>query len=334
MSILRFDVTTRDWLIYAPERAHRPRDTAPNRPISPAPEPHRCPFCPGNEDLTPIELHADRQAGASSWRVRVIPNKFPALRVDDGSGRVEDGSFFQQMGGYGAHEVVVESPDHRLFLGHQPDAQVETLLRCLRDRSARLLEDPRIQAVVVFKNHGERAGTSLRHPHWQIIATPVTPRTLRLKHAIATEHFDRTGRCLHCALLEAERAAGVRILTENEAFSAILPYASQAPYQIRILPRQHASAFARTHDGALKPLALILKAALSVLHRALGDPDFNLVINTAPRDDEDKGYFLWHIDVLPRLSMPAGFEMGSGMAINAVLPEEAARQLREVRVRE
>lgn len=290
-----------------------------------------CPFCPGNERLAPHEIDAVRD-DSRTWQVRVIPNKFPALRIEDEVERVEEGKLFHRMGGCGAHEVLIETPEHEGFLGHLPIEQVERVLRGLLARFVDLLRDTRMQAVVIFKNHGECAGTSLRHPHWQIISTPVVPRLLRQKHAIAMDYYDRTGKCLYCVILEEELGDGRRLLMENQEYAAILPYASHAPFQVRILPRRHESSFARVSSDSLRPLADVLKETLSKLHRGLGNPDFNLAISSAPRGDEDKRYFLWHIDILPRLSPPAGFELGSGMSINPILPEEATKFLKEVQI--
>jgi UDPglucose--hexose-1-phosphate uridylyltransferase len=192
------------------------------------------------------------------------------------------------------------------------------------------MQDRNLRAIVVFKNQGERAGTSLSHPHWQIIATPVVPRLLRHKHVIAMEYFDRTSKCLYCVLLEEELASGARVFAANEGYVAVLPFASHVPYQVRILPREHQSSFASLSADRLPALAEILQAVLARIEVALGDPDFNLTLGTAPLGDEEKRYFLWHIDVLPRLATPAGFEMGSGMSINPVLPEDATITLRSV----
>jgi UDPglucose--hexose-1-phosphate uridylyltransferase len=283
--------------------------------------------------LAPHEIFAIRD-DSKAWQIRVIPNKFPALRIEEGVDRTQEGKLFHRMGGCGAHEVLIESPDHARFLGHQPIEQVERVLRGIHARFVDLLRDTRMQAIVVFKNHGERAGTSLRHPHWQIISTPVVPRLLRQKHAIAMDYYDRTGRCLYCVILEEERADGRRLLMENGAYAAILPYASHAPFQVRILPRHHESSFASVPTSSLRSLAEVLRGTLARLYMGLGNPDFNLAISAAPRGDEDKRYFLWHIDILPRLSPPAGFELGSGMSINTVLPEEATAFLKGIRIPE
>lgn len=334
MSFLRFDVTTNDWVIFAPERSRRPHALNKKEAgMPPPPSGQLCPFCPGNEHLTAPEIYALRGGTAPNtpgWTVRVVPNKFPALRIEEDHHRHEDGPLFRFMGGCGAHEVIIETPEHDLSSALQSVEHVEFVLRTLQFRFNDLVGDARFQTIVLFKNHGEGAGASLRHPHWQLIATPVVPRTLRLKHAVATDYFDQTGDCLYCVLLEEELTSGQRVVAENEHYAAIVPYAAHMPFETWILPKTHQSSFGRTEAARLRPLAALLKTVLLKLYTGLENPDFNLTINTAPRGDEDKRYFLWHMEIVPRLTKPAGFEMGSGMAINTVLPEQAAEFLRAV----
>lgn len=333
MSILRYDPTTADWVVFAPSRALRPHDGRPrSEPAEESPTAlAACPFCPGHEALAPPEIYAVRPPGAgpSEWQVRVVPNKFPALRIEDDPSRREEGPAFRCMGGCGAHEVIVECRQHGVPLAQQPVEQIERVLGTLQLRHRDLLGDRRFQTVIIFKNHGEAAGTSLRHPHWQLIATPVVPRLLRLKHAQAMEYFDQTGRCLYADLLEQELAAGRRVLAANDHFVAVLPYASHVPFETWILPRLRQASFTRVAAERLLPLAELLKCVLLRLHTGLGNPDFNLTIDAAPRNDEDEEYFQWHMRILPRLHTPAGFELGSGMSINTVLPEDATAFLQE-----
>jgi UDPglucose--hexose-1-phosphate uridylyltransferase len=329
MSVLRFDETISDWVIFAPQRRLRPHEeTLPSRnPESVS----SCPFCPGNEQLTPPEIAAVRDP-SGNWRVRVFPNKFPALTIEENQHRQTDDDGFQSMGGCGAHEVVIESPDHNLFLGQQPVEQIQLVLRALQDRSRDLMRDNRFQTVVIFKNHGIAAGTSLAHPHWQLIATPVVPRWLRLKHLTAMQYFDRHGECLYCAMTRRESAANTRILAENEDFLAYMPYASHSPFETRIVPRRHQASFLAVTPELMTSLARILRRVLLQLHSGLQNPAFNLTIEDVPRGDDDKEYFLWHMSIIPRLATPAGFELGSGMSINTVMPEDAAAFLRETDV--
>ena len=324
MPELRFDYTPADWVVFAPLRKLRPqRHSSSSRA---AEEPVLCPFCPGQEALTP---HVIAQRPTSDpWRIRVVPNKFPALQIEEHPDRISQGPVFQQMGGCGAHEVVIESPEHERRLIHQDQAHVEALLELLHERYIDLLRDRRFQSVIVFKNHGEQAGTSLRHPHWQIIATPVVPQQLRWKQQQAVGYYNRAGESLYAVILREELAAGVRIVASNAEFVALLPYAGHLPFETWILPRREQSNLGALTPAQVGPLAELLQFVLARLYVGLEDPDFNLTIDTAPRGDESDPYFRWHIRILPRLAMVAGFELGSGMSINTVLPEEAAQFLR------
>lgn len=330
MSLLRYDLCTNDWVIFASERSRRPHDLA-GAPEAIASSPVECPFCPGHEALTGPEIDAVRDSAsknAPDWKVRVIPNKFPALRIEEENRRCQEGAVFRYMGGCGAHEVIVESPDHERILANQPVEHVKLVLTQLQGRFNDLMGDRRFQAIVIFKNHGERAGTSLRHPHFQLIATPVVPQLLRTKHNIAADYFDQSGRSLFGVLLEEELSCGRRIIAENNEFAAFTPYASHVPFEVWICPRQHSASFGRATSVQLADLAHLLKLVLQKLDNGLKNPDYNMTINTAPRGDEYEDYFLWHLQILPRLTTPAGFEMGSGMSINPVLPEDAAQFLK------
>ncbi len=335
MSFLRYDSTTNDWVIFAPSRARRPHEFRQNKCAEAvANMATTCPFCPGQEHLTPPEIYRVPASGTqqpANWRVRVIPNRFPALRIEEtNKNGVEHRPLFRQRGGCGAHEVIIEAPEHDRLLCQQPVEQIEALLHTLQQRHNDLLQDPRFQMIVMFKNHGEAAGTSLRHPHCQLIATPVVPRMLRLRLGIAADYFDMTGQCLYCVLLQEELAVDKRVLAENSEFLAVLPFASHVPFETWILPKTHHASFGGVESRHFPPLAEILKTVLQRLAVGLENPAYNLTINTVPRGDEDKSYFLWHIAILPKLTTPAGFELGSGMSINPVLPEEAADFLKSV----
>ena len=333
MSLLRYDVTTNDWVIFAPERSHRPHEwkSSSEQAASSVESEGLCPFCPGHEETNGAEIYAVRNSSISNapdWSVRVIPNKFPALRKADENQRYQEGQLFRYMSGCGAHEVIIESPDHQRFLADQTVEHIEQVLRTLQVRFNDLMSDRRFQSVVIFKNHGERAGTSLRHPHFQLIATPVVPQLLRLRYRIATEYFDQTGQCLYSQLRDEELNAGHRVVAENDDYAAITPYASHVPFELRISPKHHRASFGRVAKMQLRTLAELLKMVLTKIYICLNNPDFNLTINTASRGDEIEEDFLWHLQILPRLTTVAGFELGSGMSINPVLPEDAARLLR------
>jgi len=331
MSELRQDPTTFDWIIIAKERANRP-DQFKNKSGNKKPPPvhsERCPFCPGNEDMTP-EAEAGYGEGGE-WKIRVIPNKFAALTPAGDTTREED-RLFRKTHGYGRHEVVIETPVHNEYIPFMEEGHVAGLVRAYRDRYHALKSDPNIKIIIIFKNHGEGAGTSLEHPHTQIVASPIVPPYIRRKYEVATQHFDNTGRCLHHDYQYQEMETGERLVETTDHFVTIHPYASHYPFETWIMPRVHRSSFGDISDDETADLARVLKNVLLKLHTGLGNPDYNFVIHTAPVDDEHKSYYLWHIQIIPRLTKAAGFELGSGIYINTALPEETAKFMRELEV--
>lgn len=331
MSELRQDPTTFDWVIIARERTKRPQDFIKKgvhkKPIPSYSE--DCPFCPGNEDRTP---EAEAVFGSpDKWRIRVVPNRFAALTPVGDTTR-EEVKLFRKSQGYGRHEVVIETPLHNTCIALMPDERVEELIRAYKNRYHELKKDPNIKVIIIFKNHGEAAGTSLAHPHTQIVASPIVPPFIRRRYEIATQHFDNTGRCLYCDILYDEVEAGERVVEETEYFVALHPFASHYPFETWIMPKLHSSSFGKIVDMEIKDLAGILKTVLLKIHRCLENPDFNLIIHTTPVDDEHKTYYLWHIQIIPRLTLVAGFELGSGIFINTALPEETAAFMREFKI--
>jgi len=332
MSIIRQDPTTKEWVIVAAERMRRPHEynqQARARPQSGASV--SCPFCPGHEASTPEELFRIADSGGAGWAVRVTGNKFPALSAGGGFERREAGPLFREMDGVGAHEVIVETPIHDRTLPLMTDREVADILTAYQARYRSLRDDPRIKYIIIFKNHGETAGTSLAHPHSQLVATPVPPMLLRRKYDVATAHYDDTGRCLYCDVAEEERKATIRVVLETDRFLVFHPFASRVPFETWITPKRHQASFGQITGDDLQALAPVLRKTLRALHDILGDPDFNYIIHSAPTEDENKDYYLWHIQILPRLSAIAGFELGSGIYITTMLPEESAASIREYR---
>lgn len=332
MPVLRYDVTTGDWIALASARAARPDRTNVRRRSEPAPPVSHdplCAFCIGNEALTPPTLdHEPDPADPSRWSTRVFENKYPALRGDAHTERRLLGPLFREMDGHGRHEVLVESPDHGRSLADQPGEQVVRVLELLHRRSVTLARDPRLEVVQIFKNSGASAGSSMPHPHFQLIATPVVPRQIRIKFATAADHYQVTGSSVYVELCRAELEAQIRIVASNEAYVAFTPFASRTPYETWILPRQPAPAFDLADRASFPALAGLLLDVLQRLRAVVDDPPFNLVINSAPRRHADEPDFVWHIELLPRLTQTAGFELATGMAINPVEPELAAERLR------
>lgn len=331
MSELRQDPTTFDWIIIARERAKRPHELKRNHAYKQRLPHHssKCPFCPGNEHMSPDALAV--YGSPENWQVRVVPNKFPALTPDGDTAR-EEWKLFRSAHGYGRHEVVIETPAHNEFIPFMDAPHVETLIRAYRDRYHALRKDPNIKVIIIFKNHGQGAGTSLEHPHSQIVASPVVPPYIRRKYEVTTQHFDNTGRCLHHDIQHAELESGERVVDNSLHFVVLHPFASHYPFETWIMPKKHRSSFGDISEDEITDLSGVLKTTLLKLHKSLDNPDYNLIVHTAPADDEHKSYYLWHIQIIPRLTQMAGFELGSGIYINIAMPEETAAFMRDFKV--
>jgi len=332
MPELRQDPTTKEWVIIAAERSKRAHDFKKAQLITEKPSyKEDCPFCPGNEHLTPHETLAYRSGGppdSKGWWVRVIPNRFPALSPQGSLERKEEKGFFRMMDGVGIHEVVIEDPLHNQLLPLMEDKQVEEVLLAYRERYLALREDPRIKLIIIFKNYGEAAGTSLEHPHSQLVGTPIVPSNVRKKLQEAARYYDDYGRCVYCDLIEEELSLGKRIVEETERFVVFQPFASRFPFETWIVPKQHQASFGPISMEDSKRFAKVIKGTLFRLHSKLNDPEYNYVIHTAPTKDEEEDYYHWHLQIVPRLTTPAGFEVGSGIFINVSFPEENAQYLR------
>lgn len=326
MATLRQDPTTNEWVILAPQRGRRPGSgrVAVREPL-PAVDPG-CPFCPGNEDRTPPELL--RVPNGPRWEIRAFANLYPALEPGPTPDRRGEPGF-REMDGVGHHEVVVESPRHDERMDEiSPDALAE-VIRTWRERYRTLKSDPAVRSIIVFKNFGTGAGTSLIHPHSQILATPILPPDALRRYEVAARYHDDTGRCVYTDLLERERQAGIRLVAESETFLGVVPFAARVPFETWLAPRAQQSSFERLDDGDLPELAGMLRDLLAALRRAADDPDYNLVLYSAPALEETKPFFQWHLRLLPRMATMAGFELATGMTINPVPPEDAASRLRQ-----
>ncbi len=334
MSELRQDITTREWVIIATERARRPHEfTVAPAKEKPTPEEHSetCPFCPGHEALAPDEVFALRKNGKENdpfWQVRVIPNKFPALVPTGEVARLQEGPF-RGVSGFGYHEVVIETPLHNRCLALMEVAEVENVLLTFRTRYLAMRADSKVQLIVIFRNHGRAAGTSLEHPHSQIVGVPIVPGGVRARIEVAQRYHDDNGVCVYCSMLEEELKAQKRIVLESNGFVAFQPYASKVPFETWIMPRAHTTSFGHLTEEECRAVAPALKTLLAKLYNGLQNPDFNLILHNSPVEEEDAPYYHWHIQILPRLTLQAGFELGSGIYINTALPEDTAQFLRE-----
>jgi len=329
MSIIRQDLSTKDWTIFALERAKRPKDFKQENKIkNDIKYVKDCPFCKGNEHMTPKEL---LMIGDDGWDVRVVPNKFAALNPRQESNYAVDRFIkgpYLSMDGVGEHEVIIESPIHNHNLATMDIAHVEKVVTAYQQRFTALSKNDNYQLIIIFRNQGSRAGTSLEHPHSQLIATPFVPGYVRNKLYESQRYFDDFGHCVYCDMMEYEIRSRERIIGESESFVAFAPYASVVPYNIIILPKKHQSCFIQAGNETLKGLAHMLKECLKKLYDVLKDPDYNYVIDSAPVHKSGEKHYHWHLEILPRLTTRAGFEIGSGMYINTILPEDCARILK------
>ncbi len=264
------------------------------------------------------------------WAVRVFPNKFAVLKGQGAPRRREQDTLFREMDGVGFHEVIVETPLHNRFIRLMDDNEVHQVLSAYQARYLTLRQDPRIKYIIIFKNYGEAAGTSLEHPHSQLVATPVAPMLLRRKYEVAIGHFDDTGRCLYCDLVEAELKSKSRVILETTRLVVFHPFASRVPFETWVAPKGHQPSFGQITSEDMGELAQVLRRVLHGLYQALGDPDYNYIIHSAPAEDEKKQYYLWHLQILPRLAKIAGFELGSGIFVTTMVPEESAAFMRNV----
>ncbi len=284
-----------------------------------------CPFCPGNEDRTPPEILAYRNDG--QWQLRIVSNKFPALRIEGQLNRQGDG-IYDKMNGIGAHEVIIETPEHKISLGELPEKRIEDLFWAFRDRVLDLKRDHRLRYVLLFKNHGEAAGASLEHTHSQLIALPVVPKRVQEEIDGGQRYFTFHERCVFCDILRQESESGARVILENDEIQAIAPYAARFPFETWIVPKRHISHFETSDGRLLQNLAWAIRATIRKLEKTLENPAYNLIVHTGPVQEAAMLHYHWHIEIIPRLVKVAGFEWGAGFYINPTPPEESAQFLR------
>ena len=331
MPELRKDPIHGRWVIISTERSRRPSDfaTEERRSIG-----GFCPLCEGNEDRTPPEVLAFRENGtppnSPGWTLRVVPNKFPALRIEGELDREGEG-IYDKMNGIGAHEVVIETPRHEETLATLPLKDVTNVLLAYRERTVDLRRDQRLRYVLVFKNHGLSAGASLEHSHSQIIALPIVPKRVSEEIEGAKTYFNYRDRCVFCDIIRQELQQKRRIITENQSFLSIAPFASRFPFETWILPKTHHPSFEHMEFSQYEQAAQILSDTLQRIYRVLNDPPYNYIIHSSSFPEMDGDHYHWHFEIMPKLTKVAGFEWGTGFYINPTPPEEAAEYMREAK---
>ena len=342
MPELRKDPIIGRWVIIAVERARRPKGF---KAAVSMPEEGDCPFCEGKESNTPREIFAIRKEGTKpnqpGWDVRVVPSKTPFLRVEGEINRHGRG-LYDVMSGVGAHEVIIETPRHIANIADLDEAQIAKVVTCCIDRFVDLSRDERFKYVLVFKNYGWASGGGrVRHSRTQLIATPVTPKRVKEELVGAKKYFEYHERCIFCDLIRQEMHSKERVVLELDGFVAITAFASRFPFEIWILPKQHSCDFSNMSVEKRLHLGKVLKKVLTKLKIGLDDPPYNFVLHTSPfrRKKAKEGYwktieddYHWHLEIIPRLTSPAGFEWGTGFYICPISPEETAEYLREVEI--
>lgn len=330
MPELRKDPIIGRWVIISSERSKRPSSF---HSVSKRKDASLCPFCAGHESYTPPEIIAYRdptsEPNQPGWTLRVISNKYPALIVEGNINREPKG-LYDRMNGIGAHEVIIETPEHNIDLVDMKDEQVRDIFWAYRERILDLERDSRLKYILVFKNHGEAAGASLEHAHSQLIATPIIPKRVAEELLGSQRYFNFKERCIYCDIIRQEIADQERIVSDFDSFITVQPFAPRFPFETWILPKSHQSSYIEMSDDDYLVLARCMKDTLKRLKIALNDPPFNFMIHTRPVSKKSQEYYHWHIEIIPKLTKIAGFEWGSGFYINPTTPEEAAAYLKDI----
>ena len=292
----------------------------------------RCPFCAGNEGMTPPEIYAVRPAAGApngtDWQLRVVANKFPALKIEGDLDRRGIG-VFDYCNGVGAHEVIIETPDHRRQMSDLSLEELSNVVTAFKARSLDLRGDRRLRYTLIFKNFGLSAGASLEHSHSQLIALPIVPKRVQEELRGAERYFEFHERCPYCDLLHQDLQEEERLVCENRSFVALCPFMSGFPFEVWILPKEHRADFAQIGPEAAGDFARVLKEVLQRVRVALSNPSYNFIIHTAPIETREREEYHWHLELIPKLTKLAGFEWGTGFYINPTSPELAAKVLRE-----
>jgi len=325
---LRQDIVTGQWVVVATARAMRPTDfSAPC--YTPEAETGDCPFCPGNETMTPLELVAlraeDTEPDAPGWQVRVVPNRFPAF--EPGEKAKPSSGIFPRRPAEGSHEVIIHTPEHGKSLASMSVEEVSMVLGVYRDRYLLNREDPDVRYIHIIVNHGRESGASIEHSHSQLFGMPLVPPLVQQELAGASWRSTREGSCVFCDIISEEARAGVRVIRESDEFVAIAPFASRFPFEVWIVPRTHQESFDLITGPQIWDFASVLRDVLGRYHMRFSDPPYNYFIHSAPCDGSRYPYYHWHLEMIPRLTVPGAMELGTSMWINITTPEHAADYL-------
>ncbi len=324
-SELRQDLVSGDWIIIAPGRGKRPHEFK-NRSVRKALPVEGCPFEDLQKSGSPEPYLIYQRKG--QWFLQIVPNRFPAVSHDAAQGVFLKHGPYSVIPGTGHHDLVI-TRDHEKNFPKLSGGDAYSVFLAFRDRYNTLSQHKYVAYVSAFHNWGPAAGASVYHPHYQIMAVPVIPPDVNHSLRGSARYFEENKKCVHCVMLDWERKEKKRIIFENEAAVAFAPYVSRSQYEIRVFPKKHLPYFEGSDERTLRGVSEALQKALKSLEKNLYDPDYNFFIHTAPIKEKEKyRHYHWHIEVVPKFSIRAGFELSTGLEINVVDPDEAARVLR------
>lgn len=327
MSELRQDLVSGDWIIIAPERGGRPYDIIPPKSIRLKSSQKNCPFdnLKKSGNWPPILTYPNEK----NWKVAIIPNKYPALKHEENScaARFNLGPY-RLTDGIGYHDLII-TRDHNTNFAHLKLKEGVRVFRILQERYRMLAADKCLLYTSIFFNWGPTAGASIYHPHFQVLTLPIVPPDIESSLLGSARYFKNNKRCVHCVMLKWERKTKKRVITENSSAVAIAPFVSREPFEIRIFPKKHMSRLEEAPTEDLRDIVAVLQSSLRKIESRLNDPDYNFFIHTAPlRDHGLYKHYHWHIEIIPKISITAGFELSTGVDINVVDPDKAAAILR------
>ena len=330
MSEFRYCKLEKEWRLFAPERLKRPNDLHNKTEIHPGELIHdKCPFDMGKEQFTPDEITRVSQNG--EWKCRVVPNLYNALSINVQPKSKRDG-FFENFSGFGAHEIVIETPVHEKQIWDYDYNDLLNYFTIIQERVINLKRDERFAYLSIFKNQGENAGASMSHSHSQIIALPFVPKKTKELCEYQKSYYEKHKRALLDDLVYEELEHGKNIVSQNSEFIIYCPYASEFAFEAKIVSKKKLSSLLEFTRSDLSALSDIINEFFTAYYKVLGDVPFNMIIKNAPYeayDDKTKEYYRFHIEIKPRIYKQAGFELDNDISINVMLPEEATKIYKE-----
>jgi len=322
-SELRMDLVSNDWVVIATNRARRPETFAEQERIKDSIAPDKCFFCQPKILEKSVDQVNDQDG---SWFVVSYPNDYPAFAPGEDLNKREQGPY-QIMDGIGHHEVIITA-DHEKQMALFTVSEIKMVIDLYQKRYLELMKKEFIKYISIFHNHGQEAGASISHPHSQLLAIPVIDPDLRASIDGAENFYKKQGKCVYCTMIDWELKNKKRIIYENDQFLVVSPFASQVSFETRVYPKIHQSNFERMTEPEKELFADAMKVALNKIYKGLKDPAYNFYFHTAPCDGGDYDHYHWHLNILPKTNVWAGFELGAGIEINTIEPEKAAEFLK------